>query len=81
MLIVASCWGAPWAHEQSKLYYPLRDNSTMSKFSLGNIPTMSCITDSVGEGWDDGKIAKFFNERNNIVNGQGEVPMTRSKHF
>jgi hypothetical protein len=51
------------------------------QFSLGNIQTMSGITDSVGEGWDDRKIAKFFNERNNIVNGQEEVPMTRSKHF
>ncbi len=44
-------------------------------------PTMSRITDSVGEGWDERKIAKFFNERNNIVNGQEEVPMTTSKHF
>jgi hypothetical protein len=51
------------------------------QFSHGNIPTMSCITDSVGEGWDDRKIAKFVNKRNNIVNGQEEVPMTRSKHF
>ncbi len=51
------------------------------QFSLGNIPTMSCITDSVGEGWDDGKIANFFNKRNNIVNWQEEVPMTISKHF
>jgi hypothetical protein len=51
------------------------------QFSLGNIPTMSSITDSVGEGWDDRKIAKIFKERNNIVNGQEEVPMTRSKHF
>ncbi len=42
---------------------------------------MSCITDSVGEGWDDGKIAKLFNKSNNFVNGQEEVPMTRSKHF
>jgi hypothetical protein len=42
---------------------------------------MSCITDSVGEGWDDQKIANYFNERNNIVNGQEEIPMTRSKHF
>jgi hypothetical protein len=41
---------------------------------------MSCITDSIGEGWDDGKIEIFSNERNNIVNGQEEVPMTRSKH-
>jgi hypothetical protein len=28
---------------------------------------MSGITDSIGEGWDDGKIAKFFNERNNLI--------------
>jgi hypothetical protein len=42
---------------------------------------MSDITDNVGEGWDDRKIAKFFKGRNNIVNGQEEVPMTRSKHF
>jgi hypothetical protein len=42
---------------------------------------MSSITDSIGEGWDDGKNAIFYNERNNIVNGQEEVPMTRSKHF
>jgi hypothetical protein len=48
------------------------------QFSLGNIPTMSCITDNVGEDWDDGKIEIFFNERDNIVNGQEEIPMTRS---
>jgi hypothetical protein len=42
---------------------------------------MSGITDSVGEGWDDGKIAKFFNERNNFDNRQEEVLMTTSKHF
>jgi hypothetical protein len=29
------------------------------QFSLGNIPTMSCITDNVGEGWDDGKLQIF----------------------
>jgi hypothetical protein len=51
------------------------------QFSLGNIPTMSGITDSIGEGWDERKIMKFFNKRNNIVNGQEEVPMTTSKHF
>jgi hypothetical protein len=55
--------------------------SRTCQFSLGNIPTMSGITDSIGEGWDDGKIAELFNKRNNIVNGQEEVPMTRSKHF
>jgi len=42
---------------------------------------MSCITDSVGEGWDDRKIAKFFNERNNFDNRQEDVFMTTSKHF
>jgi hypothetical protein len=51
------------------------------QFSLGNIHTMSSITDSIGEGWDGRLITKFFNERNNIVNGQEEDPMTRSKHF
>ncbi len=62
--------------------YTIRSGITQPhQFSLGNIPTMSCITDRVGEGWDDRKIAKFFNERNNIVNGQEEVPMTTSKHF
>ncbi len=29
------------------------------QFSLGNIPTMSGITDSVGEGWDVRKITNF----------------------
>ncbi len=51
------------------------------QFSLGNIPTMSGITDNIGEGWDERKISKLFNKRNNIVNGQEKVPMTTSKHF
>ncbi len=38
------------------------------QFSLGNIPTMSGITDSIGEGWDERKILIFFNKKNNIVN-------------
>ena len=38
------------------------------QFSLGNLPTMSGITDSLGEGWNERKILKFFNKRNNIVN-------------
>ncbi len=42
---------------------------------------MSGITDSIGEGWDDGKIAKFFNERNNFDDRQEEVLMTTSIHF
>jgi hypothetical protein len=41
---------------------------------------MSGITDSVGEGWGDKK-KKKFNKRNNIINGQEEVRMTRSTHF
>jgi hypothetical protein len=42
---------------------------------------MSGFTDSIGEGWDDRKITKVFNERNIFVNGQEEIPMTTSKHF
>jgi hypothetical protein len=62
--------------------YTIRSGITRPhQFSLGNIPTMNGITDSVGEGWDERKITKFFNKRNNIVNGQEEVPMTTSKHF
>ncbi len=62
--------------------YTIRSGITRPRqFSLGNIPTMSSITDSVGEGWDDGKIAKFFNERNHFDNRQEEVLMTSSKHF
>ncbi len=60
--------------------YTIRSGITRPcRFSLGNIPTMSGITESIGEGWDERKILKFFNERNNIVNGQEEVPMTTSK--
>jgi hypothetical protein len=62
--------------------YTIRSGITRPcQFSLGNIPTISSIIDSIGEGWDDRKNAKIFNERNNIVNGQEEVPMTRSKGF
>jgi hypothetical protein len=42
---------------------------------------MSSITDSVGEGWVKENLQFFFNKKNNIVNGQEEVPMTTSKHF
>jgi hypothetical protein len=42
---------------------------------------MSGITDSVGESWDERKIAKPFMEKNNIVNQQEEFPMTTSKQF
>ncbi len=51
------------------------------QFSLGNMPTMSGITDSIDEGWDERKITKIFNEQNNFVKGQEEVPMITSKHF
>jgi hypothetical protein len=40
------------------------------QFSLQNIPTMSGITDSAGEGWDERKITKKFNKKNNFINGQ-----------
>ncbi len=50
------------------------DTTRPRRFSHGNIQTMSGITDSVGD-------TKNFNKRNNIVNGQEEVPMTTSKHF
>jgi hypothetical protein len=51
------------------------------QLSLGNIPTLSSITDSVGEGWDERKISIFFKEKNNIVNRHKEVSMTTSKQF
>jgi hypothetical protein len=51
------------------------------QFSLGNIPTMSVNTDSVGEGWDTRKIWRFFNEGNNIANQQVEIPMITSNQF
>jgi hypothetical protein len=62
--------------------YPINLGITQPcQFSLGNIPTMSGITDSIGEGWDERKITKIFNKRNKIVNQQEEVPMTTSKQF
>jgi hypothetical protein len=36
------------------------------QFSLGNMPKMSSITDSIGEGWDDGKIAKFLTKETTL---------------
>jgi hypothetical protein len=62
--------------------YTIRSGITQPcQFSLGNIGTMSGITDSIGESWDDRKITKKINRRNKIVNGQEKVPMTTSKHF
>jgi hypothetical protein len=62
--------------------YTIRSGITQPcRFSLGNILTMSSITDSVGEGWDERKISNFFKGKNNIVNQQEEVPMTTSKQF
>ncbi len=62
--------------------YTIRSGITQPhQFSLGNIPTMSGITDSLGEGWDTTKISRYFNERNNIANLQEDVPMTTSKQF
>jgi hypothetical protein len=51
------------------------------QFSLGNIATMSGITDSIGEGWDTRTVSKYFHEENNSANQQKEVPMTTSNHF
>ena len=62
--------------------YTIRSGITRPhQFLLGNIPKMSCITDNVGSGWDDNKIAHFFNESNKVGYGQQEVPMTISKHY
>ncbi len=36
------------------------------QFALGNISTISGITDNVGSGWDDNKNASFFNESNKV---------------
>ncbi len=36
------------------------------RFSLGNIPTMSGITDSVGEGWDNRKTANFSSKETTL---------------
>ncbi len=59
--------------------YTIRSGITRPcQFSLGNIPTISDITDSVGECWDERIILKFFSKRNNIVNNQEEVAMTTS---
>jgi hypothetical protein len=47
-------------------------------FSLGNIATMSGITDGIDEGWVTRKVSKCFNKENNIANQQQEVLMTTS---
>jgi hypothetical protein len=51
------------------------------QFSLGNIASMSGITDSIGEGWDTRRASKRFNKENNVANQRQEVLMTTSKHF
>ncbi len=77
-----SDFGSSYKTVMNNQSFTIRSGITQPRqFSLGNIPTMSGITDSVGEGWDERKIGKIFNERNNFVNGQEEVPMTTSKHF
>ncbi len=41
--------------------YTIHSGTTQPhQFSLGNIQTMSGVTDSVGEGWDDRKITNSF---------------------
>jgi hypothetical protein len=40
--------------------YTIRSGITQPcQFSLGNIPTISGITDSIGGGWDERKISIF----------------------
>ncbi len=51
------------------------------QFSLGNIATMSRITDSIGEGWYIRRVLKYFNKEHSSANQQKEVPMTTLKHF
>jgi hypothetical protein len=77
-----SDFGLSYKTNMNNQSYTIRSVITRSRqFSLGNIPTMSGITDSIGEGWDERKITKIFNKRNNLVNAQEEVPMTTSKHI
>ncbi len=47
--------------------YTIRSGITWPcQFSLENIPTMSGITDSIGEGWDERKITIFFNKETTL---------------
>jgi hypothetical protein len=62
--------------------YAIRSgNVRPCQFVVGNIPTISEITDTVGRGWNDKKIARFFDENNKVGYGQKEVLMTNSKHY
>jgi hypothetical protein len=42
---------------------------------------MNGITDSVGEGWDDRKIANFFQRMKQLCKWTRRGSLTRSKHF
>ncbi len=44
------------------------------RFSLGNIPTMSGITDSIGEGWDERKIENFFRKETTLYINKKRFP-------
>ncbi len=62
--------------------YTIRSGITQPcQFSLGNIRTMRVLLIALVKAWMTQKISIFFNERNNTVNGQEEVPMTTSTHF
>ncbi len=62
--------------------YTIRSgNVRPCQFVLGNIPTISGITDNVGRGWNDKKMARFFDEKNKVGYGQQEVPISISKHY
>ncbi len=55
--------------------YTIRSGITRPRqFSLVNIPTMSCITDSIGEGWDGRKIAKFSSKETTLMIDKKRFP-------
>jgi hypothetical protein len=44
------------------------------QFSLGNIPTMSSITESMGKGWGTRKISKYFNVKTTLQINKKKFP-------
>jgi hypothetical protein len=55
--------------------YIIRSGITRPRqFSLGNIPTMSDITDCIGEGCDTRQISRYFNKENNMQINKKKFP-------
>ena len=68
-----SDFGLSYQTVMSNQSYTIRSGITRPRqFSLGKIPTMSTITDSIGEFWDTRKISNYFNKDNNIASQQEE---------